>query len=66
MLIPSELSGAGTATLIVNADGVQSNPVTVELGGVDAHHAITVAFAESITESLVQVRFRRLNRRHRL
>lgn len=34
LLIPSELSGAGTATLIVNADGVQSNPVTVELGGV--------------------------------
>lgn len=34
MLIPPDLSGAGTATLIVTADGVQSNPVTVELGGV--------------------------------
>ncbi|HKY45616.1 MAG TPA: lamin tail domain-containing protein [Pyrinomonadaceae bacterium] len=34
LLIPSELGGAGTATLIVIADGVQSNSVTVELGGV--------------------------------
>ena len=34
VLVPSDLSGAGTATLIVTADGVQSNPVTVELGGI--------------------------------
>ena len=33
VLVPSDLSGAGVATLIVSADGVQSNPVTVELGG---------------------------------
>ena len=33
VLVPSDLSGAGVAMLIVTADGVQSNPVTVELGG---------------------------------
>ena len=33
VLVPSDLSGAGAATLIVSVDGVQSNPVTVELGG---------------------------------
>ena len=34
VLVPADLSGAGTATLIIAADGVQSNPVTVELGGI--------------------------------
>lgn len=34
VLVPSDLSGAGVSTLIVTADGVQSNSVTVELGGV--------------------------------
>jgi uncharacterized protein (TIGR03437 family) len=34
LLIPSDLSGAGTATMIVTADGVQSNPVSVEFIGV--------------------------------
>ena len=33
LLVPSELSGAGLSTLIVTADGVQSNSVLVELGG---------------------------------
>ena len=33
VLVPAELSGAGAATLIVTADGVQSNPVTIELSG---------------------------------
>ena len=31
--IPAELRGAGTSTLIVTADGVQSNPVTLTIGG---------------------------------
>ena len=34
ILVPSELSGAGASTLIVTADGVQSNSATVEIGGV--------------------------------
>jgi uncharacterized protein (TIGR03437 family) len=34
LLLPSGLSGAGRATLIVTADGVQSNPVSVDLVGV--------------------------------
>jgi uncharacterized protein (TIGR03437 family) len=34
VLIPSDLAGAGTATLTVTADGVQSNPVTVQIAGV--------------------------------
>ncbi len=34
VLVPSELRGAGASTLIVTADGVQSNPVSVELGGI--------------------------------
>ena len=33
VLVPSELSGAGTCTLLVTADGVQSNPVSVVIGG---------------------------------
>ena len=33
ILLPSELSGAGTATLIVDTDGVRSMPVTVGIGG---------------------------------
>ena len=33
VLVPAELRGAGTSTLIVTADGVQSNPVTVVIGG---------------------------------
>ena len=36
--MPSEFSGAGTATLIVNANGVQSNPVTVELEVLHPYH----------------------------
>ena len=31
--VPVELRGAGTSTLIVTADGVQSNPVTLTIGG---------------------------------
>lgn len=33
VLLPAKLSGSGTSTLIVNADGVQSNPVSVRIGG---------------------------------
>jgi uncharacterized protein (TIGR03437 family) len=33
VLLPSELTGAGTATLIVDADGVRGNPVSVRIGG---------------------------------
>ena len=33
LLVPSELGGAGTSTLVVTADGVQSNPVSVVLVG---------------------------------
>lgn len=33
LLVPLELRGSGTSTLIVTADGVQSNPVTLLLGG---------------------------------
>jgi len=33
VLVPAELRGAGTSTLIVSADGVQSNPVSVVIGG---------------------------------
>jgi uncharacterized protein (TIGR03437 family) len=33
VLLPAELSGAGTSTLIVEADGVRSNPVSVAIGG---------------------------------
>jgi uncharacterized protein (TIGR03437 family) len=33
VLLPSKLSGSGTATLIVDADGIQSNPVSVRIGG---------------------------------
>jgi hypothetical protein len=32
-LVPRELSGAGRSTLVVTADGVQSNPVSVVIGG---------------------------------
>lgn len=34
VLLPSELTGAGTATLIVDTDGVRSAPVTLAIGGV--------------------------------
>lgn len=33
VLLPAELSGAGAATLIVEAGGVRSNPVSVLIGG---------------------------------
>ncbi len=33
-LLPPELSGAGSATLIVDADGVKSNPASVAIAGV--------------------------------
>ena len=33
VLVPSELRGAGACTLIVTADGVQSNAVSIVLGG---------------------------------
>src|SRR5688500_5996947 len=33
VLLPAQLSGSGTATLIVDADGIQSNPVSVRIGG---------------------------------
>ena len=33
VLLPSELSGAGSATLIVDADGVRANPTTVTIAG---------------------------------
>ena len=33
VLVPAELRGARTSTLIVTADGVQSNPVSLVLGG---------------------------------
>jgi uncharacterized protein (TIGR03437 family) len=34
VLVPAELRGAGTCTLIVIADGVQSNSVSIVLGGI--------------------------------
>jgi uncharacterized protein (TIGR03437 family) len=34
ILLPAKLSGAGTSTLIVDADGVRSNPVSVAIGGI--------------------------------
>lgn len=34
VFVPPELSGAGTSTLVVTADGVQSNPVSVVIAGV--------------------------------
>src|SRR6185503_17400852 len=34
VLVPPELSGAGASTVIVTADGVQSNPVSVSIGGI--------------------------------
>jgi uncharacterized protein (TIGR03437 family) len=34
VLVPAELSGTGRSTLIVTADGVQSNPASVVIGGV--------------------------------
>jgi hypothetical protein len=34
VLIPPELSGAGTSIVIIAADGAQSNPVSVSIGGV--------------------------------
>ena len=33
VLVPNELRGAGTATLVVSADGVQSNPVSLVIAG---------------------------------
>ena len=33
VLVPAELSGSGRSTLVVTADGVQSNPVSVVLSG---------------------------------
>ena len=33
ILVPSELSGAGTSTLLIEADGTKSNPVSVVLAG---------------------------------
>jgi uncharacterized protein (TIGR03437 family) len=33
VLVPAELRGAGTCTLIVTADGMQSNTVSIALGG---------------------------------
>ena len=66
LLIPSELSGAGTATLIVNADGVQSNPVTVELGGAAPTPSPSPSPSLSPSPTPSQVRSQRLNRRHRL
>ena len=33
VLLPSQLRGAGASTLIVEADGVRSNPVSVVIGG---------------------------------
>jgi uncharacterized protein (TIGR03437 family) len=34
VLVPAELAGSGVLTLIVTADGIQSNPVSVFLGGI--------------------------------
>jgi len=34
VLVPADLRGAGTCTLIVTADGVQSNSVSIVLGGI--------------------------------
>jgi uncharacterized protein (TIGR03437 family) len=33
ILLPAKLAGSGTSTLIVNADGIESNPVSVRIGG---------------------------------
>ena len=33
VLVPADLRGAGTSTLVVSADGVQSNPVSLVLAG---------------------------------
>jgi uncharacterized protein (TIGR03437 family) len=34
VLVPAELSGAGRSTIVVTADGVQSNPVSVVISGI--------------------------------
>jgi uncharacterized protein (TIGR03437 family) len=33
VLLPAKLSGSGTTTLVVDADGIKSNPVSVRIGG---------------------------------
>jgi uncharacterized protein (TIGR03437 family) len=40
VLLPTELTGAGSATLIVDADGVKSDPVSVLIGGVAANKLV--------------------------
>jgi len=44
VLLPATLSGLGSSTLIVDADGVQSNPVSVLIGGTPApsHEKIVI------------------------
>ena len=43
VLLPPELSGAGPATLIVDADGVRSNPVTVVIGGAVQENRVVIS-----------------------
>ena len=40
VLLPTSLTGAGSATLIVEADGVKSNPVSVLISGVAANKLV--------------------------
>jgi uncharacterized protein (TIGR03437 family) len=43
VLLPAALSGAGSATLIVDADGVRSNPVSVVIGGAVAKAKVVIS-----------------------
>ncbi|HEX6044329.1 MAG TPA: lamin tail domain-containing protein [Pyrinomonadaceae bacterium] len=40
VLLPASLTGAGSATLIVDADGIKSNPVSVLISGVAANKLV--------------------------
>ena len=40
VLVPAELRGAGKTTLTITADGVQTNPITVTLGGSSLHDIV--------------------------
>jgi uncharacterized protein (TIGR03437 family) len=43
VLLPSKLSGAGSSTLIVEADNIRSNPVTVLIGGSSAPGKVVIS-----------------------
>ncbi len=43
ILLPSALSGAGSATLTVDADGVRSSPVSVRIGGSSGSNKVVIS-----------------------